>query len=308
MSILTPRVPSTVPPGTPPPPHGRAAALLRVARPKQWLKNALVLAAPAAAGTVFQPSVAGPALWTALAFVLASAGTYFINDARDVAADRAHPLKKMRPVASGAVSVHTAYVAGALLAALSMLVLLPLGWPVVLVVATYLATTTAYSRWLKNQPILDILIVASGFVLRAIAGAVATGTTLSNWFLLVALFGSLYVVTAKRVAEQVQYRATGVARSTVRGYPQAWLQQVLTLALAGTVLSYATWALQYVGTDISLPLLALSLAPFLAGMLRYSLLVSLGEGEAPEDLLGDKFLLLAGGIWAVIVGGAIYLA
>lgn len=185
---------------------------------------------------------------------------------------------------------------------------MPAGWPLVAVMATYLATTTAYSKWLKHQPVMDILIVASGFVLRAIAGAVATGTLLSGWFLLVALFGSLFVVTAKRSAEHEHYLVTGVARSTVQGYPTAWLQQVLTVSLAGTVLAYATWALQYAGTDVYLPLLAVSVAPFLAVMLRYSLLVALGEGEAPEDLISDRFLLVAGALWAVSVGGAIYLA
>lgn len=286
----------------------RASALLQTARPKQWLKNVLVLAAPATAGTLLSPAVAGAALWAVLAFVLASAGTYFVNDARDVQADRGHPVKCLRPVASGAISERTAYGVGLGLAVLALMVALPLGWPLVAVLVTYLSTTTAYSRWLKHQPVVDILVVASGFVLRAVAGAVATGVLLSSWFLLVALFGSLFVVTAKRAAEHEQYLVTGVARSTVQGYPSSWLQQVLTVSLAGTVLAYATWALQYIGTDVWLPLLALSVVPFLAVMLRYSLLVSLGAGEAPEDVVSDRFLLLAGLVWAVMVGGALYLA
>ena len=285
-----------------------AAAFLTTARPKQWLKNVLVLSAPAAAGTLLAPSVAVAALWAVLSFVLASAGTYFINDARDAAADRAHPVKHRRPVAAGIIGERTAYGVGLVLATTSLLVALMAGWALVAVMATYLATTTAYSRWLKHQPIMDILIVASGFVLRAVAGAVATATALSSWFLLVALFGSLFIVTAKRSAEHDDFVVTGVGRATVQGYPATWLQQVLTLSLAGTVLAYATWALQYIGTDVSLPLLAVSVLPFLAVMLRYSLLVSLGEGEAPEDLVTDRFLLLAGSVWGVMVGGAIYLA
>lgn len=285
-----------------------ALALLETARPKQWLKNGLVLAAPAAAGTLLNPSVALAVLVALLAFGLASAGTYFINDARDAALDRAHPIKCGRPVARGAISERTAYLVGFALAVLSLVTAWSLGWAVLAVMATYLATTTAYSGWLKHQPVMDILIVASGFVLRAVAGAVATATVLSGWFLLVALFGSLFVVTAKRFAEHEQYLITGTARSTVQGYPTAWLQQVLTVSLAGTVLAYATWALQYVGTDVFIPLLAVSVVPFLALMLRYSLLVTLGEGEAPEDLIGDRFLLLSGALWAVSVGGAIYLA
>ncbi|MGB3829904.1 MAG: decaprenyl-phosphate phosphoribosyltransferase [Ornithinimicrobium sp.] len=291
-----------------PTPQSLPAALLATARPKQWVKNVLVLSAPAAAGTVLAPSVAVALGWAVLSFVLASAGTYFINDARDVVADRAHPTKRRRPVAAGIIPERTAYRIGLGLAALSLLVALAGGWGLVAVMVTYLATTSAYSRWLKHQAIMDILIVASGFVLRAVAGAVATGTLLSSWFLLVALFGSLFVVTAKRSAEHDTFVLTGVGRATVQGYPATWLQQVLTLSLAGTVLAYATWALQYIGTDVSLPLLAVSVLPFLAIMLRYSLLVSLGEGEAPEDLVTDRFLLVAGALWGVMVGGAIYLA
>lgn len=112
----------------------------------------------------------------------------------------------------------------------------------------------------------------------------------------------------KRAAEHEHYLVTGVARSTVQGCPSSWLQQVLTVSLAGTVLAYATWALQYIGTDVSLPLLALSVVPCLAVMLRYSLLVSPRAGEAPEDVETDRFLLLAGAVWAVMVGGALSLA
>lgn len=286
----------------------RAVALLVTARPQQWIKNVLVLAAPAAAGILFSPRSTIPIATAVVAFVLASAGTYFINDALDAETDRANPVKAVRPVAAGVISRRTAYGVGALLALLALLVALPVGLPLVAVLATYLAITTVYSRWLKHLPILDILVVAAGFVLRAVAGAVATDTMLSSWFLLVALFGSLFIVTAKRSAEHENYLGTGVARATVKGYPTAWLQQVLTLSLAGTVLSYATWALQYIGTDVSMPLLAVSVVPFLAVMLRYSLLVSIGAGEVPEKLLGDRFLLVAGALWALSVGGAIYLA
>lgn len=285
-----------------------AGALLKTARPKQWVKNVLVLAAPAAAGTLLSPTVDLQALGAMGAFVLASAGTYFINDARDAEADRANPAKASRPVAAGVISDRTAYGVGILVAVLALVSALPLGWPLMAVLASYLAITTSYSRWLKHLPILDILVVASGFVLRALAGAVVTGTVLSSWFLLVALFGSLFIVTAKRYAEHEHYLVTGIARTTVQGYPTAWLQQVLTLTLAGTVLTYATWALQYVGTDVSMPLLAFSVVPFLAIMLRYGLLVSLGAGEQPEHMMSDRFLLVAGVLWAAAAGGAIYLA
>ncbi|MCW2740561.1 MAG: Decaprenyl-phosphate phosphoribosyltransferase [Blastococcus sp.] len=288
---------------------GTASAVLTSARPRQWLKNLLVLAAPAAAGVLVVPSIAVSAVWAAVVFTLASASTYFINDARDVAADRLHPVKCRRPVASGRLGVRTAYGIGLGLAVLAPVAALPLGPAMVGIVLAYLALTAAYSMWLKHQPVADLLAVACGFVLRAIAGGVATGVALSDWFLLVALFGSLFLVTAKRSAEAQRSLADGGGRRVLAGYPPAWLQQILTVSLAGTVLAYASWAVQYVGRDVALPMLVLSVLPFLAALLRYSLLVARGNGEAPEQVVvADHFLLGAGIVWAALVGGALYLA
>jgi len=288
--------------------RGLAAAMLVTARPRQWLKNLLVLAAPAAAGVLLVPSAAAAAAWAAVAFTLASASTYFVNDARDIASDRTHPVKSRRPVAAGELSPRAALRIGAGLAVLSLVAAAPLGPLTVAVVAGYLVLTLAYSTWLKDQSVLDVLAVASGFVLRTLAGAAAVGLTVSSWFLLVALFGSLFLVTAKRAAEQNRSGADPV-RATVRAYPASWLQQVLTTALTGTVLAYATWALQYVGTDIASAVLVGSVLPFLAIMLRYSLLVARGDGESPEVVLtSDRFVLVAGALWGTMIVGAIYLA
>jgi decaprenyl-phosphate phosphoribosyltransferase len=298
---------STRPPGPVTRPDGAGgalAAVLRTARPRQWLKNLLVFAAPAAAGTLLDPVVGGRALWTLVVFVLASASTYFVNDARDVEADRKHPVKCRRPVAAGLLRPRTAMAVGVALALLAPVLALPLGWRLVAVVAGYLGLTFSYSFALKNQPVLDILAVAAGFVLRAVAGGVATGVPLSNWFLLVVLFGSLFLVTAKRAAEE--RRGDPATRATLGEYPPGWLPQIVTMSLTGVVLTYATWALQQVTDDGSVPL-ALSVVPFLAVLLRYSLLAAQGDGEEPETVLSsDRFLLVAGAIWAVLVGGALY--
>ncbi|SDD77877.1 decaprenyl-phosphate phosphoribosyltransferase [Sanguibacter gelidistatuariae] len=289
--------------------HPTLSALVETARPRQWLKNVLVFAAPGAAGVLVVPATAAAAVLAAIVLTVASAGIYFVNDAKDVASDRRHPTKALRPVASGRIAPATAYAVGLGLSVFALVAALPLGLTFVAVVATYLALTLSYSAWLKRQPVIDIMAVASGFVLRAIAGAVATGVVLSSWFLLVALFGSLFLVTAKRVAEQMHPTGTTTTRAVLDGYPQSWLQQVLTLSLTGTVLAYATWAFQYVGSDVAMPALALSVVPFLAILLRYSLLVALGDGEAPERLLtSDRFLLVAGAVWAALVGCALYLA
>jgi decaprenyl-phosphate phosphoribosyltransferase len=278
-------------------------ALLRTARPRQWIKNLLVFAAPAAAGVLLRPHVAMATGGAFLAFTLAAIATYFVNDAVDVAADRRHPVKRWRPVAAGLVSPHAAKLAGFGAAVAALAVAGLLGWAFTAVVGGYLTLTAAYSTRLKRMPVVDVLAVAAGFLLRAAGGAVAAGVPLSNWFLLVALFGSLYLVTAKRLAEQ----KLSTVRPTVAEYPSAWLQQVMTMSLTGTVMAYALWAFQYIG-DAALPVLALSLGPFLAALMRYGLLVARGDGEAPEKVVtSDRFLLVAGLIWAGLVAGGLYL-
>jgi decaprenyl-phosphate phosphoribosyltransferase len=151
-----------------------------------------------------------------------------------------------------------------------------------------------------------VLVVTAGFIVRALAGAVAAGLAVSDWFLLVVLFGSLFLVTAKRSAEQ--RRAGTAGRDVLSRYPDGWLTQITTMALTGTVVAYAAWAFQYAGTDIFEPLIAVSLVPFLAALLRYSLLAAAGSGEAPEVALADRFVLGCVVVWSVLMGAGLYLA
>jgi len=269
------------------------------------VKNAVVLAAPTAAGRLTDPAVLLPAAAIAAVLVLASAATYLVNDALDVEADRAHPTKSFRPVASGALRPVTALRAGLAAGVVSVLLAVPLGAGPAATVALYLALSLAYSRWLKRVPVVDVLVVTAGFIVRALAGAVAAGLAVSDWFLLVVLFGSLFLVAAKRSAEQ--RRAGAAGRAVLASYPDSWLTQITTMALTGTVMAYAAWAFQHAGTDIFEPLIAVSLVPFLAALLRYSLLASAGAGEAPEVALADRFVLGCVVVWAVLVGAGLYL-
>jgi decaprenyl-phosphate phosphoribosyltransferase len=276
-----------------------SSPLLVTARPRQWIKNVLVFAAPLAAGVLVVPA----SFVALVAFVLASAATYFINDAVDVEADRRHPVKSRRPVASGAISVRTGWVSGLGLMAAALAVALLAGLALFGCVAAYLTLTFAYSWRLKRIAVVDILAVAGGFLLRTVGGAVAAGVAMSSWFLLTALLGSLFLVTGKRLSE---LRRDGGGRVVLAAYSMSWLQQTLTMTLTGTVIAYACWAFEFSG-DASLPLLGLSLVPFLAGLMRYSLLVARGDGEAPEDLLAsDRFLLVSGFAWGTMATAAIY--
>jgi decaprenyl-phosphate phosphoribosyltransferase len=287
--------------------RGGFPALVRLARPKQWVKNVLVIAAPAAAGVLGE---ATPLFRTAIAFVcfcLAASGTYYINDALDVEADRRHPTKRFRPVASGAVSVRTAIVGGIVLIAASIGLSFAARWQLAFIVGGYVLQTMLYSLWLKHEAILDLACVASGFVLRTIAGGVAVGVTISPWFLIVAGSASLFMVTGKRHAELVELgdRAVGTRRA-LEMYSRSFLNYVRAVASSVTVLAYCLWAFEKSSTVGSPVWFQLSIVPFVLGILRYALLLEQGGGGAPEELvLSDRVLLVLGALWAVLFGIAV---
>jgi decaprenyl-phosphate phosphoribosyltransferase len=173
----------------------------------------------------------------------------------------------------------------------------------------YLVTQLLYVYGLKHIAVVDVIAVALGFVLRAAAGATATGVPVSNWFLLVSLFGALFLVAGKRRAERGASTADARTRPVLAAYTSAWLDQLTTVALLGTSLSYGLWAFQYLGDDVYRQLLTVSFLPFLTGLLRYGFLVSTGRGELPEhELFRDRVLMLAAVSWVGLVGAGLYLA
>ncbi len=289
------------------PVRGGLPALVRLARPKQWVKNVLVIAAPGAAGVLGEPL----SLYrTAIAFVcfcLAASGTYYINDALDVEADRRHPTKRFRPIASGAVSVRTAVVGGIVLIVASILLSFAARWQLAFIVGGYLVQTMLYSLWLKHEAVLDLACVASGFVLRTIAGGVAVGVTISPWFLIVAGSASLFMVTGKRHAELVELGDGAVGhRRALEMYSRSYLNYVRAVSSSVTVLAYCLWAFEKSATVGSQVWFQLSIVPFVLGILRYALLLEQGGGGAPEELvLSDRVLLVLGALWALLFGIAV---
>ena len=167
-------------------------------RPKQWVKNVLVFSAPLASGQLFRWEVLRPTLLALVAFALVSSAVYLLNDARDVDEDRQHPRKRHRPIAAGELSIPAAMV----LCAATFAAGVALGFVTTpalgAVLVTYAVIQVGYTTVLKHQPIIDLAIVAFGFLLRAMAGGVASDIPLSQWFLLVASFGSLFMVAGKR--------------------------------------------------------------------------------------------------------------
>jgi decaprenyl-phosphate phosphoribosyltransferase len=283
--------------------------LLRTARPRQWLKNILVFAAPGAAGISLDPVTLAPVLGAFAAWCLVSSGTYFLNDALDVAADRLHPRKRLRAVPAGLVPVVLAKVVGVCLIVAG--VGLPLAWGaggVTVVIATYAVVTISYSLWLKDEPVIDLAAVASGFVLRAISGGVAAGVPISNWFLIVASFGSLFMVAGKRHAEHVDLRDDrGAHRATLAEYSLGYLRYVRSVSSSVAITAYCLWAFEKADAAHSGFLFQLSIVPFVIAILRYALILDAGRGGAPEEIvLGDRTLQVLGVVWVALFAVGVY--
>ena len=220
--------PDPLPAAVPPAPPSTVRAFVRATRPKQWIKNVLVFAAPAAAGVLDQRDAFLETCVAFAAFCFASAATYLLNDAADAEADRLHPVKRNRPIAAGHLDPRTARIGAVCLILVALGITAPINdGKLTAVIAGYLAITFAYSTWLKHEAVIDIAAVAAGFVLRAIAGGVATDVPLSDWFLIVAGAGSLFIVTGKRHAEQVELGSdSSEHRSTLGEYSTAFLGYV----------------------------------------------------------------------------------
>jgi len=285
------------------------AALLAEARPKQWIKNLLVFAAPGAAGVLDQWVPFIQSLGAFGCFCLAASGTYFLNDAADVEADRLHPTKCHRPVAAGEISTGSARIIGALAIVAAVLCGAAIDWHLGVVIAAYVTLTTCYSLWLKHMAVIDVVAVAAGFVLRAIAGAAAVDVPISNWFFIVASFGSLFMVVGKRRAEAEALGADAVTtRRSLGTYSIEYLTQLQTVSTSVVLVGYCVWAFEKAAeASASVPWFQLSIVPFGLAVLRYGLLVDSGQGGAPEEVvLGDRTLQVIGALWMVVFVTGVY--
>lgn len=283
--------------------------LLSTARPRQWLKNMLVFAAPGTAGLLSDPGVVAVALAAFGVFCLAASGTYLLNDALGVEADRLHPAKSRRPVAAGTVDVGLAKVLGVLLLGAGVSLALALaGWRLALVVGTYAALQPLYSVWLRSVPVADLAVVASGFVLRAVAGAVAVGVPISHWFLVVTSFGSLFLVSGKRTAEHIDLgEQRSSHRSTLGHYSLSVLHHVRSVTASVTVAAYCLWAFEKAGVAPGAIWFPVSIVPFVLVILRYAVLLDAGKGGSPEELVyEDRFLQVLALVSVTLVAIGVY--
>lgn len=283
-------------------PRRLAAGLLSLTRPGQWVKNLLVVPLALLSAPLWTLDLLGDAGWAVVAFTVASAAVYVGNDVADRDRDRVHPVKRSRPVASGAVPVAAAV-------ALLLVLLVSLGlvlaarpaaaWPIVV----YLLVNLAYSVRLKHVPLLDVFVLATGFVLRTLLGYAATGVPVSPWLLTCVLSGSLLLGLGKRRHEL----AVGGERHrpALRGYSVALIDQLLALNAALTVMAYLMFADAELGTASTPAVLS---APFaLFGLSRYLqvLLVQRQGGNPLRILLRDRPLVVTSLLWAAVVGAAL---
>ncbi|RIK10057.1 MAG: decaprenyl-phosphate phosphoribosyltransferase [Acidobacteria bacterium] len=285
-----------------------AKALLQAARPRQWPKNLLVLAAPAAAGVLLDhiAVLAG----AALLFVVASAGVYLINDAVDVEADRRHERKKERPVASGALPVSVALGAGAVALAAPVIAaaVLMRDARFATAIGAYAGISVAYSLWLKRIVVIDMLAVASGFIIRSVAGGILIDIPISKWFVIVVSFGSLFIVAGKRYSQHAG-KDTGHQRISLEAYTSRYLGDVRSISAAVTLLGYCLWAFERAEGARGGIWIELSIIPFLAIILRYALIVEDGAGEFPEEaLMGDRFVIVSSVVLAALLAMGIHAA
>ena len=284
-------------------------AVLASLRPRQWAKNLFVFA-----GVIFSQQLFTPQAWSAVAafalFCALSGAIYLLNDVADAEKDRLHPTKRRRPVASGALPRRLALGIGIALLTASVGVSFGLGIPFGLVAVGYGVLLTLYSVWLKHLVILDVLTVAMGFVLRAVAGAVAVSADISGWLLICTVLIALFLALGKRRHEYLTLKGSAAAhRPILAEYSEGFIDQMIAVVTASAVTAYALYTMspETVG-KFHTRLLPLTLPFVLYGIFRYLYLLYRRElGGNPSDLiLSDRSLLVNTTLWMAAVLVLIY--
>ncbi|HEX7217039.1 MAG TPA: decaprenyl-phosphate phosphoribosyltransferase [Methylomirabilota bacterium] len=284
-------------------------AVLLSLRPRQWVKNFFVFA-----GLIFSQSLFTPLVWPALAafaiFCALSGAIYLFNDLADVEKDRLHPTKRRRPIASGALSVPAGAAIGVLTLVGSLVAAYALSARFGVVATVYAALLTAYSVWLKHVVILDVLTVAIGFVLRAVAGAAAIGVEISGWLVICTILVALFLALGKRRHEYLTLHGDAAAhRPILAEYSESFLDQMVAVVTASTVTAYALYTMSPdTVAKFHTRWLPLTLPFVLYGVFRYLYLLYRRElGGNPSDLLlSDRALLINTALWMVALLLVIY--
>jgi 4-hydroxybenzoate polyprenyltransferase len=281
-------------------PRGRSrlrAALVSL-RPRQWTKNLLLFA-----GIIFAARLGDASRWVEAiaafaAYCAASSASYLVNDLRDAAHDRVHPVKRSRPIARGELTPRAASVLAVLLVALSFALVVPLGGASIAFLCAFLALQASYTLALKHVVLIDVMTIGGLFVVRAAAGAAAVHVRISPWLLLCTALLALFLALAKRRGELVLVGAEATpGRPVLEGYSLALVDQLITVVAASTVISYCLYT--FTARDSKAMMITIPFVVF--GVFRYLLLMHRRDlGEEPEEvLLRDAPILLCIAGWAV---------
>jgi 4-hydroxybenzoate polyprenyltransferase len=271
--------------------------MLAALRPRQWSKNLLLFA-----GIVFAAELDDPERWAQataafVAYCLASSAAYIFNDVRDAEHDRLHPLKRHRPIASGAVRANRALNVAGILAALAFAIVAPLGWGSLAYMAGFVALQAAYSLGLKDIALIDVMTISGLFVIRAAAGAEAVDVRISPWLIVCTALLALFLALAKRRGELVSTGAESPGRPVLSGYSFALVDQLVSIVAACTIVAYALYTFEAREGSAMMATI-----PFVVyGLFRYVQLMHREDlGEEPENvLLTDVPILATIAAWAV---------
>lgn len=271
--------------------------ILLLIRPRQWIKNAFVLAPLVFSKELLDAAPLFTALKALAAFCLTASSVYIINDMSDIESDRAHPEKRNRPLAAGTISRQQAYLVLGFLLICSVLLAYQMAGLFQLVLVTYFVMNLAYSAKLKEVVLLDVFIIAAGFMLRVVGGAFAIQVQVSNWIVLCTLFVSLFLGFAKRRGELLlsQEMQPGTERKVLTSYGVGFIDQILTIAAAGTVISYALYTvaprtIEIFGTERMI----YSTVFVLYGMFRYLYLIHMTNStDNPTNAVISDFQIVA---------------
>jgi 4-hydroxybenzoate polyprenyltransferase len=291
---------------------GRPVAfnLLISLRPWQWTKNLLVFAGLLFGHRLLEWPAVANAMVAFVVFCALSGVVYLMNDIMDRESDRSHPLKARRPIASGALSVGTAATAAIAIGTAALAVASTLGWPFAATAIGYVALQALYSGPLKQIVIIDVLTLSGGFVLRAVAGAVAVHVEISHWLLVCTVLLALFIALAKRRHEIVLLADDAPAHRRILGEYSAYLlDQMIAVVTASTLIAYIFYTVSpETQAKFGTPWLGLTIPFPLYGIFRYLYLVHRREGGgSPSDLLlTDRPLLVCVALWALAVAVIIY--
>jgi len=261
-------------------------SMVKALRPRQWIKNLLVAAAPIAAGQVGLQ--AKSIICGFIGFTAASSFGYLVNDWKDQEADKDHPKKKLRPFASGELKLNNLFLLLMLCIFVMAVTCLVLPNEFLLCILVYLAITISYSLAIKSIPVFEMLWLSTGFLIRAIAGSAIIQEPPTGWFVVTIGFGALFIVSAKRLAE-LKNSYTKVTRSVIKKYNEPFLNTVLTASLTITLLTYSLWVFEIHPYSV---LAQFTILPFSLSIFLYTWHCENGDAESPENLLLSNNLII----------------